>query len=378
VYAQRSQASSAWTSEAGTAFGTKVGALGDAADGTSTAASSVATEVDALAHALETAQAQMEEARQVARDGGIDVDGTVIQDIGDAPPDVAALPADASPAETAAYDQGMADIDAYDKKVKAWDAAIALADGADADWESAVENLGATWSAKGNDIVALFNDLLTGTAEAAAQFQVSKWYANSASTFSQQAAVYRQLAASYLVDGRVSPGNTGAFYDALDKARVNAALADGAKPAGVRVGTAVSRGFLALGVVATGVGIYTDMQDGESPAQAAVSNGGGFVASLAAGAGTGALVGSFIPIPGVGTAAGAIVGTIVGAGVGIVTSGMIDSMWENGVDNMGDVGEAIADGWGDLVDTGEAIGDLAGDAGDAVVGGISDAWDSVF
>ena len=49
-----------------------------------------------------------------------------------------------------------------------------------------------------------------------------------------------------------------------------------------------------------------------------------------------------------------------------------------GVEDLGDVGEAIGDGWGELMDTGEAIGDLGGDAVDAVGDGISDAWSSVF
>ena len=67
--------------------------------------------------------------------------------------------------------------------------------------------------------------------------------------------------------------------------------------------------------------------------------------------------------PGVGTAAGAI----IGAGVGIFTSGAIDSLFENGPD----VGEAAEAGWDAVKDTGGAIVDGAGAVGDAI-GGLFD------
>lgn len=378
TYTQRSRVPSAWTSDASSSFVAELGHLGDAADGTASGAADMADEVDALAAALETAQSEMERARATARSGGLDVDGTIIRDAGNPPPDVPGLAADASPLEKAQYDQGVAAIEEYDAKVAAWNAAIAIADDADADWHKAVERLATTWSSKGSDILALLNDLFTGFAGAAVQFRVSKWFAESAGTYHQQAGVYRLRAASYLTDGYIAPGERSAYYDSLDRAAKQDLLADGSKFAESKVALRVSRGLLALGVVATGVGIYTDIQDGESPAQAAVSNGGAFLAATGTGALIGAGVGSFIPIPIVGTAVGAVAGTIIGAGVGIVTSGMIDSMWENGVDNIGDVGEALSDGVDELVDTGEAIGDLASDAKDAVTGGVKDAWGSVF
>ncbi|MGY2704213.1 hypothetical protein [Nocardioides sp. HB32] len=105
-------------------------------------------------------------------------------------------------------------------------------------------------------------------------------------------------------------------------------------------------------------GIGLDIAGGEDPVQATASGAGGFLASVGAGAATGAVVGSFVPVPGVGTAAGAV----VGAGVGIFTSGAIDSLFENGPD----VGAAVDSGVDALEDTGGAIADGAG----AVVDGI--------
>lgn len=55
-------------------------------------------------------------------------------------------------------------------------------------------------------------------------------------------------------------------------------------------------------------------------------------------------------------------GAVVGAGVGVFTSGMIDGLWENG----GDVSDAVLAGADALADAGEAIGDVGG----AVVDGI--------
>jgi hypothetical protein len=110
-------------------------------------------------------------------------------------------------------------------------------------------------------------------------------------------------------------------------------------------------------------GIGYDIATGKDPVQAVAAGGGGFLASIAAGAATGAVVGSFVPIPGVGTAAGAI----VGAGVGIFTSGAIDSLFENGPD----VGAALDRGAESVVDTGKAIGDGVVSVGKKI-GGLFD------
>ncbi len=75
-------------------------------------------------------------------------------------------------------------------------------------------------------------------------------------------------------------------------------------------------------------GIGYDIANGKDPVQAVAAGGGGFLASVGAGAATGAVIGTFVPIPGVGTA----VGAVVGAGVGVFTSGAIDSLFENGPD----------------------------------------------
>ncbi len=58
---------------------------------------------------------------------------------------------------------------------------------------------------------------------------------------------------------------------------------------------------------------------------------------------------------------------MVGAVVGSFTSGMIDGLWDSGLDSLSDVGDAIGSGVDEVKDLGNAVGDLA-----------SDAWHSIF
>jgi len=381
VYGARSATGSAWESEAATAFAAQLRTLGVAADGTTTAVRTAATVVADLAAALRTAQDEMRRARQVAREGGLAVTGTVIQPPGQAPAAVPALPPDATPAEVARHDQGTAALTAYEREVTAWNDAVAVADAADRDWEQAVADATLTWQESGKDIAALLQDLFSGSAEEFLKIKVSRYFSDATNVWRQQSQVWREIADSYVRDGRFVGTDPDDYYRALRTIDEMDDLARNAELNGGRVATNVGRGFLALGVIATGYGIYDDMANGgESAEQATTSNVGGFLAGMGAGAASGAAAGAIAGsiVPGAGTAVGAVVGTVVGAGVGIVTSGAIDSMWENGVEDLGDVGEAIGDGWGELMDTGEAIGDLGSDAVDAVGDGISDAWNSVF
>ena len=376
----RSQAESAWISPAGDAFAGQVRTLAEATDTEAEAATTMAGAVDILAAALQGALDSMTAARTTGAGGGLTVTGTVIHDPRPRPPDVPALPADASPGERATYDQGMAAIDSYDRQVEAWNQANETADGAESAWEQAVADIAATWEDQHGSMVSFLSSLFTGGAGVAANLRISRWYSDSANVFRQQAGVWQDIKSSYLRDGRFVGIDPDDFYRAArnvdDLERAAAQAADDARFGGSRVATNVGRGLVALGVLATGYGIYDDMQHGESGWQAAASNGGGFLAGMGAGAATGALVGSIVPGPG--TAIGAVAGTIIGAGVSIVTSGAIDSMFENGVDGLSDVGSAIGDGVGELGDTVSGLGDMAGDAAGAVGDGLSGAWNSVF
>ncbi|KRE60119.1 DUF6861 domain-containing protein [Nostocoides sp. Soil756] len=63
--------------------------------------------------------------------------------------------------------------------------------------------------------------------------------------------------------------------------------------------------------------------------RAAVSTGAGLLGSIAAGAAVGAVAGS--PAFGIGAVPGAVIGAVVGFGVGLYTSGVAESMYDNGL-----------------------------------------------
>jgi uncharacterized membrane protein len=106
-------------------------------------------------------------------------------------------------------------------------------------------------------------------------------------------------------------------------------------------------------------GVVYDIHNGKPVEQAVVSGAAGFAASVAAGAATGAVIGTAIPVPGLGTAAGAL----VGAAAGLFVSGAVDSMYQNGVLS---VRQAWSGGEEALGDTVHAVGDVARDVWDAI------------
>jgi hypothetical protein len=137
--------------------------------------------------------------------------------------------------------------------------------------------------------------------------------------------------------------NPGQYYDDLDHAATQLRQADGV----IRGAESTSRASKVLPIKVGGAmalaGIGYDIATGKDPVQAVAAGGGGFLASVA----MGAAVGTLIPVPGVGTA----VGAIVGAGVGVFTSGFIDCMFEDGPD----VVAAAGRGAESVADTGKAI-----------------------
>lgn len=374
AFLQRSRSESAWNDPAGDAFRTRVNAVAKAADTTSTEAGTVATNLDVLAKALEDAQTQMASALSIARAGGLTIDGTVIESPGAAPPDTGPAPtgADATTAAIDAYDGRVAAMNAHNAKVTAWNKASAIATQAEGDWETALTNAEQTWAGNAGNLATVGSTFLTATFSAALILKLAPILSKQSQFLKDGAMINRSHLSSMIKDGKWIGGDKAHFYDLLDKSKSLDAqaikLAEDAK--NVKFPKGLGRGLGAIGVLTTGYAIYDDIQNGESPAQAATSNGVGMLAAIGASAGSGALigaaVGTFIPIPGVGTAVGVVGGAVVGTAVGIFTSGMIDSMWENGVDNIGDVGDAMMDGLDEVGDTAKDIGNLAGDAWNAV------------
>ena len=176
-------------------------------------------------------------------------------------------------------------------------------------------------------------------------------------------------AARYMTQATSASGaQPSTVYRDVDTARTMSQSADDLARESADAKAGAGRVAIRAGGALAAAGIVYDIAVADKPVgQAVVSGAGGFAASVVAGAGTGALVGSFVPVPGVGTA----VGAVVGAGVGIFTSGAIDSIYENGI---GAVGDAFAAGGEAIVNTGEAIGGAA----EAVGGAVGDAWNAIF
>lgn len=378
VYQQYRRVPEVWEGDGADGMRGRLSTLAGGGSTVSSAASATGRELESLASALELSQADMASVREQASAGGLRVEGTVVHGPGDPPPSVAALPADATPAQAQAYQQGVAAIEAYDALVVVWQTVTELAASAQERWETAVESAAATWSQNRGNVTGVFNDLMSNGVSAAARGAVAFNAARLRTFHLESAAAYdAHVRAVTGPDGRITT-TRGHFYDLLDTSAQHAddAARLGSQVRSPEIAARLSRGLLALGVLATGYSIYDDIQNGESPAQAAVSNGVGFAASIGAGAAIGAGVGSIIPVGG--TIVGGIVGAAAGTVVGLITSGAIDSMWENGVDGIGDVGDAIADGWDEMTSTFADAGSMIGDAAGAVGGGISDAWDAIF
>lgn len=363
----------AWSGPSADAFRSRMTSVLSSSDDGVTATGQAASGLERFADAIAGLRARVGQVRERAAGSGLALTPTSIV----RPAEPASLPPTpddtATPAEARAYADARTARDVAVSKQTAFSEASADMSAVRADLQSAVVDLDrAVADVRGLLIPAI--DFITG--------------AGLGILFDKGAVAMRGQATGMLQDAAklraatVRPGAALAprlFYDDLDRA---GQLVAGSKSVTddaarlVRAGKAA--GWIVGGVLA-GVSIYQDMEAGESTAQAVVSNGGGFVASVGAGAAVGAALGTIVPGPG--NVIGAVAGAVVGGAVGIVTSGAIDSFFENGWD----VGTALSNGVSDLADTGAALWDL-GDQGRVAAGeaisragdGLSDAWDSIF
>lgn len=366
VHRQRSRAGSAWEGEAASGFGSASRTLGAAGDDTAAAAGAVATEVDVLAMALERAQEQMHHLRSDAAAGGLTVSGTVVHGPAPAPPNAGFLPADATPPEVDAWQRADQRVRDHNETVRAWDHANAEARRIFQEWADALTEAATAWERWDKELVGATAALLSAGTQVELVRRTVPELIGEADRLRQEAVDLRRRADALVdADGRVDRAH---FYDLLDRAddaEVRAGgFDDAARGGGLPRG--LTRGLVVLDVLATGYNIHEDMEEGESAAQATVSNVAGMGASIAAGAYIGGVVGTAIPVPVLGTAAGVVVGAVAGTVVGAFTSGVLDSVWENGVDSLGDAGDAVMDGLEEVGNVGEAVGDLAEDAWDAI------------
>lgn len=222
---------------------------------------------------------------------------------------------------------------------------------------------GNTWKNMQNDLqdkwFLVVGDMINGT--------VGALFLKNSSTLLANSALLSSDALKTLIEAKNAPAGTprATLYRDMDWQRAQTLRAADALDAAERAKAKGARIGLKAGGALAVAGIAYDIYNGKDPEQAIVSGAAGFGASLAAGAVTGAaagaIVGSVVPVAG--TAVGAVVGTVAGAGVGIFTSGAVDSLYTEGLN----VGTAASAGMDALEGTGAAIG-----------GGVSKAWNAIF
>ncbi|MBK8755752.1 MAG: hypothetical protein IPM08_01130 [Actinomycetales bacterium] len=316
--------------------------------------------LDDYATALVHAQATMRDIRAEAAAGGLQVSGDVIVDPGPGPGRPVVVGGALTPEGEAQYDRMMAAYEEHQQQQATYNRCIDRTDSANAALRSAQEVLcrslddlrgkwllyAGDWSIALRGAYGAARSVTLGATSAALRTQIatmnSDLYRATVAGLEER---FPNLVGKGAVEVKV--GELKALEGALSKtefaAGKMATLAKFAERAGPAFAVA---------------GIGYDIATGKDPTQAVVSGGVGFAAGWGASIAAGAAIGTLVPIPVVGTVGGAI----VGAAVGIFTSGAIDSLFEGG-----SVGDAISEGAHAVAETGEAI-----------VDGLSSAWNSLF
>ncbi|WP_410604956.1 hypothetical protein [Amycolatopsis sp. lyj-90] len=351
IYNARNSADAGWGGEGGQAFRAKMTTGAEKTDQLSAAAKAAAQNFDTYAADLHRAQEDMRKVRERAAGAGLTVNGEVIVDPGKGPSAPGAAPTGeaATPEAVKSHNDAVTASNAHAAKVTAYNTAKTESDAARHIAKLAGDTLKNVWQDVTQKWFLVVGDLTSGAAGTLA--------AKHSSILGKQAKFLSEESAKFLERARTAPAGTPAsqIYRDVDLGRTAAAQADDVAAAAKSTDANAAKWGLRAGGALAVAGVVYDIANGKPAAQAIVSGGVGFGASVAAGA----AIGTLIPVPVVGTAVGAIGGAVVG----VFASGMVDSLWTNGI---GDVGGAIEDGAEAVGNAGKAIGGLAKDAWDAI------------
>ncbi|MEC3977961.1 hypothetical protein [Amycolatopsis sp. H20-H5] len=353
IYTARNSADAGWHGPASDAFRTKMTGGAEKTDGLATASRDVAQKFDDYAAELHRAQEDMRTVRASAAAAGLKVDGETIVEPGPPPSGPGAAPTGdaATPEAVKAHNDAVIAQNAHNAKVNAYDAAQHAADAARTVGRLAADMLKNVWADVSSKWFLVIGDLASGAGGTLA--------AAHSSILMKQSKFLTEEAAKYLDMAKTSPAGSTAstIYKDFDASRAAAYSADDAAAAAAKTERSAGRIGLKVGGALAVAGIVYDIVATDKPVgQAIVSGGIGFGASVAAGA----LIGTAIPVPVLGTAVGAVGGAVVG----LFASGAVDSLYQNGI---GAVGDAVADGASAVADAGKAVGGL-----------VADAWDAIF
>lgn len=358
IYNARNRADAGWRGPASEGFRNKITGGARKCDQLAAAATDSAQKFDDYAAELQRAQDDMRRVKDEAVGAGLVVKGDVVQDPPPAPPAPGPAPTGsaATPEAVTVHNNATSAANAHASLVDAYNAAEHAAAAARQIGKLAADTLKNVWSDVSQKWFLVIGDLANGAAGALAVQHVSILTKQS-QFLADESAKFLNLAKSAPEGSTVSQiyrdvnAGQAAAHSADDAAKAAADMEKKAPRVGLKVG-----GALAV------AGVVYDIAHGKPVGQAVVSGAAGFGASVAAGAGLGSAVGTIFP--GVGNVVGAAVGAVGGAVVGVFTSGVVDSIYQNGI---GAVGTAIEEGANAVVDAGKAIG-----------GAVEDVWNAIF
>lgn len=347
-YGAGTSSTSTWTGGAGDGFRTVMSKLGGVADSVATKTGATGAGLLTFAGQLQAVENRMATARQVAAAGGLTLTATSILPPGPAPQEPGALPPNATPAQTSAYNRTAAVAAAYVSKQKAYASAASIV--ADARNDERTAQLKLVFGPL-KDLVAV-TDLgvgaTTGAAQMSSTFRLTQAKLDTLATMKARVAnmagpARRALKLQELADAAIeaerfrvaTEGNLVARFGARQPQWVKTMLTKpvvGPPPAprAIRVNPAppstpptstlthLKNGAKALGrvpiagLVLAGVGVGLDIADGTDPVKAIASGAAGVVGGVIGGA--------------IGSSAGSAIGTSVGGPPGAVVGGVIGSV----------------------------------------------------
>lgn len=383
VYGARNDSEGSWEGAASDGFRATMTRAAQQIDGLAGDLKETSSALKTHADDVDTVKSRMSQAMEIARGGGLTVNGHVIEDPGPAPADPIPLPTDkpATPKQQEIHDQATQAQSAHAMKVQKY---VEAADVATQARDKLIQSQ-STFSkfASGYAEKAPFNiaDIATGLSGAVAE-RTSKF---RSAARAMDPGIER--AARYAKGARMSPF-AQARADALEierrlakQAELNKAVASRTArmvdklPSGVKgflqrtlafgknaddLANPILRGSVrvlnklpVVGGLITAAGVGYDISEGKDPTTAVASGVGGFVAGSLATAGV--------------AAAGGPVGWAV-AGGALVSAGVGFAIEEWGDDVVEFAGDAVEWTGDRLSDAGEWVGETASDVGEAVGG----------
>ena len=322
---QRSELADSWHGEAGAAFGQRAGTLVTACDQVYPQVLAGAHEIDSLGDTLRTVQQSLAGVRASASAAGCPVSGTLIL----------------RPVHPLKPGEIVSNIFDLTPEEHAQDAAFATAaetaDEVWAQWYDRVNDAGGFIATRAADIVGFLSDLITAAATNGLRAISSSILTKQSDWLTERIAQNERHMAHYSAYLEKTGDRSIVFnHDLLGRENIDLRYAAEAAEAAAKdphLPFAVRGSLGTLGALATGVGIYADVHDGESIGQAVTSQGAGLVLGTGSAVGAGMLAGSFIA-PGLGTVGGAVVvggaELIAGTAGAVLGDDIVDALWPDG------------------------------------------------